>query len=65
VRVTFNELGVPIVRPDMDADQFHRGERGGMMKHRHRYLLLCRHARHNDGALVAVKGEDEGVGPAA
>jgi hypothetical protein len=34
-------------------------EEGGGGMGEHRYLLLCRHARHSDGELVAVKGDDE------
>jgi phosphohistidine phosphatase SixA len=30
-----------------------------MEQHRYRYLLLCRHARHSDGELVARKDDDE------
>jgi len=32
---------------------------GDKMTGNYRYLLLCRHARHNDGELVAVKGSDD------
>ncbi len=29
------------------------------MASNYRYLMLCRHARHNDGELVAIKGDDD------